>query len=302
MMKKVMLIVLTLCLMVFFLAAGDFPVKESETIIKELSFAGGSQPRTCEIDNVFGSIKVSGYNGETVKLTARKTLRAKSAETLQKAKAEVKLNLSSKDNHIAVVVDGPFRTDKNSIHWNTDKMGYIVRYDFEVSVPHQTGLRVKTINEGDIGVGNVEGESAINNVNGKITIDQLKGDFSIHTVNGGIIMTGITGSGQAHTVNGKVSIHFDQNPGSDCSFKTVNGNLELTFLPGLSADFQLKTFNGKIYSDFPSDYLPVSPQQGERKQGKYVYKSSNSQGIRIGNGGPAIKMDTLNGNIIISKD
>ena len=141
-MKKVMLIVLVLCVMAFFLAAGDFPVKESETITKELQFTGGSQPRTCEIDNVFGSIKVSGYKGDTVKLTARKTLRAKSPDKLQKAKEEVKLEISSKENHIAVVVDGPFRTEKNSIHWNTDKMGYIAQYDFEVNVPRQTGLRV----------------------------------------------------------------------------------------------------------------------------------------------------------------
>ena len=288
-MKRIIVLILMLGFMVLFLAAGhdhfsDLTEKETGTIKKDLEFGKGTQPRTFEIDNVFGSISVKGYSGNIVKLTVQKTIRARTKQALQKAKEEVTLDISSEDNHILAYVDGPFRTDDCKINWNHEDSGYIVQYDFEVSVPRSTAVSLKTVTNGDIDVTGISGDFNIRNVNGKIRI------------------LGIAGSGKAHTVNGKVETVFTENPGSDCSFRTINGNLEVTFLPKLSADFKLKTFNGRIYSDFPPIYLPPSLTKGERKRGKYVYKSSRFQGIRIGSpGGPTIKLDTLNGNIILSK-
>lgn len=81
----------------------------------------------------------------------------------------------------------------------------------------------------------------------------------------------------------------------------VDGNIEVTFLEDLSANFRLKTFNGDAYSDFPFSYTPAKPAVQGRKKGKYVYKSDRFIGVRIGKGGPEIKMDTLNGDILIAK-
>jgi hypothetical protein len=290
-MKRIIVLILVLCFMVMFLAAShgrdhfsDFKEKETQTVEKELEFDKGTQPRAFEIDNIFGSISVTGYNGDTVKLTAKRTIRARTKQTLKKAKEEVKLDISSKDNFIRVYVDSPLRRDDRKTNWNLEDLGHIVQYDFQVSVPRSTAVSLKTVNNGDIDVTGINGDFDIGNVNGKIRI------------------LGIAGSGKAHTVNGKVETVFTENPGSDCSFHTINGDLDITFVSGLSADFKLKTFSGKIYSDFPPTYLPASPGKGERKKGKYVYKSSRFQGIRIGSpGGPTIKMDTLNGNIILSK-
>ena len=285
-MRRVILIILALFMMVFLMEAGDFKeftFKKSETIEKDLAFEGGSQPQTFEIDNVFGFIHLEGYNGKTVKLTAKKTIKAESEEKIQQAQKEVKMDISTEGNTIRVFVDGPFRDEKGHINWNIKKAGYIVQYDFELKVPHKTAVSLSTINKGDILVSNIQG------------------DFDVRNVNGGIRMKEVIGSGDAHTVNGKVLVDFVKNPVSDCSFHTINGKLDIVFRPGLSADFQLKTFNGKMYSDFPAAYLPAKPGKGERKDGKYVYKSNRFQGIRIGKGGPTIKMDTLNGNIYITR-
>jgi hypothetical protein len=303
-MKRIILFLLVLILVTFFTgveAHSGYDVKKSSTIEKNLSFGGGSQPLSLEVDNVFGYIHLEGYSGSTVKLVVEKTVKAKSKEKLQQAEEEVTLEISTKGNAISVIVDGPFRCDDGHIHWNSRKRGYIVQYDFRLKVPRKTALKLKTINKGDIDVKGIEANCELSNVNDKIYVSDITGDFDVHTVNGGIRMQNVLGSGSAHTVNGKVLVDFVKNPASDCSFHTINGKLDINFRAGLSADFKLKTFNGKIYSDFPATYLPTSPGKGERKKGKYIYKSNRFQGVRIGSGGPTIKMDTLNGNIYISK-
>ncbi len=299
-MKRILIIILVLFLAVVLSRAGDYKLKESEDIVKSLKFTGPGKHKALTIDNIFGFIHVQGYDGREVKLAAHKTIKAESGEKIEKAKKEVKLDISEEGDAIKIVVNGPFRDEKGSICWPRD-LGYVIQYDFELKVPHRTELSLKTINDGFIKVQDVEGECKIGNVNGEIEVHKLVGDFKVSTVNGKVVMTDISGSGKAHTVNGEVKVLFSKNPTSNCSFKTINGKLEIFFLPGLAADFQLKTFHGEIYSDFPAEYLPTAPGKGERKGGKFVYKSSHFSGIRIGTGGPEIRLETLSGNILIKE-
>lgn len=307
-MKQTISILVSLVLLVAFTGVNGFAgydsykVTKKESIEKTLSFPAGAGSKSLVLENVFGYIKVTGYNGSTVQLKAAKLIRAKTQEKLENAQKEVKLDITTKGSTLNIIVDGPFRCDEGHIHWDSKKRGYIVKYDFELKVPREIALTLKTVNEGDIHLSGTHGACEVNNVNGKIMIDGLTGDFDVHTVNGPITMAKILGSGEAHTVNGKVKVDFVKNPASDCSFHTINGKLDIDFRGGLSADFQLKTFNGKIYSDFPSTLLPMKTSaEGKRVKGKYIYKSNEFQGVRIGKGGPVIKMDTLNGNIYINK-
>lgn len=67
--------------------------------------------------------------------------------------------------------------------------------------------------------------------------------------------------------------------------------------------FRLKTFHGKAYTDFKYEKLPVKVEKSEKnnRKGQYVYRLNHLFGVRIGKGGPDIKMDTLNGNLFIKK-
>jgi DUF4097 and DUF4098 domain-containing protein YvlB len=218
-------------------------------------------------------------------MRARKTIKARNPDKLERARSEVVLDIREDGNAVELYVDGPFRwEDENGrrIRWRDP--GYTVTYDFEIAVPRRTDIYLKTVNHGDIEVTGIEGNFDVRNVNGKIRLD------------------GIGGSGRAHTVNGGVRVTFTQNPEGDCSFKTVNGDLDVRFLKGLSAEFRLKTFNGDMYSDFPVEYLAREAAESKRKNGKFVYKSSRFIGVRTGKGGPRIQMDTLNGDILIQND
>ena len=272
---------LGLSFIVFLICPGfswEAKLKESKIIRKNLTFTSTSKTQKLEVDNIFGSIQLKGYGGKEVQAVIKKTISAKDKDNIDLAKDEVELEISQKNNIISFYVDGPFRCRRNS-----SCRKYRVQYDFEIQVPQNTEVCLRTVNNGDIRVQN------------------LTKDFSVRNVNGKIYMDGIRGSGDARTVNGKVEVNFTANPRNNCHFRTINGNLELFFPSIPSADFYFKTFNGEIYSDYQVEYLPATAGKGKRKNGKYIYKSNRFQGVRIGKGGPTIKMDTLNGNILISQ-
>jgi hypothetical protein len=282
-MRKICVLSAIVFLIGIIAAAGEFRLEEKEEIQKTLKFKDPAKPKELQVDNIFGSINVEGDSGEEVKLIAHKTIRGRNSEKIQKAKEEVKLEISEEGNTIDLYVDGPFRCGKGKRWRSWRDPGYEVQFDFELKVPHKTSLFLKTVNNGDIKVNNVEGELVVKNVNGKIEMEE------------------VAGSVEAHTVNGKVKTLFSRNPEADCSFRTINGDLDVAFCSDLSADLRLKTFNGQAYSDFPVTYLPLEQAVAERRQGKYVYKSNRFSSVRVGKGGPEMKFDTLNGDILINK-
>jgi hypothetical protein len=259
------------------LAYGDQEAKE--TIRQTLPAAA-----RLEVDNVQGYIHVSGYNGSEIQVVAEKTIEAESAERLEAAKQEVKLDVSRSGDALILFVDGPFRCHCEDNRWGTrdhGHRGYRVTFDFEIKVPVATILRLGTVNHGDIHVENTTG------------------DFDISNVNRGIEMTEVSGSGKVHTVNGPIHVLFAKNPSGACSFGTVNGGIETEFRGSLNADVRVKTFNGQAFTDYDVTALPRMVSAGERRDGKFVYHSDDFNGMRIGSGGPELKYDTLNGSIRI---
>ncbi len=257
---------------------------EQETVHK--TFAGA---KSIEVDNVFGSIHVSGYDGAEVQLDARKTLTADDAERLDAAKREVKLDMTQTGDSVRVYVDGPFRChcddrtsfrSRNNMHEH-GRRGYKVVYDFDLKVPRGTAVYLATINEGHINV------------------EKTAGDFDVENVNGSVQMDEIAGSGRVYALNGKVAVTFARNPERSSYFGSLNGAVDVWFQPNLNADARVKTFNGGIYTDFAVSYLPAVATSGERKNGRFVYRGNEFQGIRIGNGGPEYKFENFNGDIRI---
>ena len=282
-MKKFVIFIWVICFMAISLIAHEYTVEKKEDIQKTLKFGDPRKAREVVVDNIFGAITVEGTNGQDVILIAHKTIKARSQDRIQKAMEEIKLDIAEKGNTVDVYVDGPFRCHDRRGKSNWRDPGYEVQYDFELKVPFKTNLDLSTVNEGDILVKDVEGAFEINNVNGEIK------------------MVDVAGSGEAQTVNGRVRVAFKRAPNGNCSFNTVNGEVELSFPENLSADFRVKTLNGDVYSDFPVTVLPAAAAIKEQSKGKFVYKSDRFFGVRTGHGGPEIKLDTLNGNILIKK-
>jgi hypothetical protein len=264
-----------------------YDVVDESTVTRTLSFAAshpGGGGRTLDVRNINGFIHVEGTNDGAVQMSIRKVIRAESRDDLAQAQQDVRLDFRDGAPRVeATVTDrrghvcGEPSNDRGD-RW--DRVYYDVRFDFTIRVPRDAVLRLCTINGGDV------------------IVNGTQGDFTVDNVNGLIDMKGVAGSGRAHTVNGPVSVSFTANPTQPSSFKSVNGNIDVSFLDGLSADLAMKTFNGGLFTDFDVQPLAgkVAPA-GERRNGRFIYRANEFTRVRVGNGGPELRFETLNGNV-----
>ncbi|MBD3288142.1 hypothetical protein GF337_05005 [candidate division KSB1 bacterium] len=281
-MKKITAAFVVLWFILSNLSFVNAEVEKSERIEETFRFSD-RQTKSIIVDNVFGSIRVTGSNENEARLVVNRTVRASGQEKYERALEEIYLDIEHENNSLILYVEGPFRCKDGSTNYRGWRFyGYEVQYDIELEIPMRSNVQLKTVNDGDIHVRNINGQYEIENINGGIKINDL------------------AGSGRVYALNGDVEIAFSENPAANSYFGTLNGDLNLYFRTPLSADIFLKTFNGDVYSDFEVSYLPKKTKMEPEKQGKKtVYKFDRRFAVQAGDGGPEIELDTFNGDIHI---
>ena len=127
----------------------------------------------------------------------------------------------------------------------------------------------------------------INNVNGNVEIEKVSGDVEASSVNGNVAASGLAGHVELSTVNGSVKATFADLKKS-VSLKSVNGSVTVALPPEVNAKVSANTLTGGINSDFDlqaKKHFPI----GQNLDGK------------LGEGGPAISLSTVNGGIRIDR-
>ena len=258
---------------------------DSRTLRETIAFEGSGSRRLI-VDNIWGSVVVRGHAGESIEMVAEETVQAGTAEGIELARREVEIEIRQTDGVIELYVDGPFRCQHEKDRrncWNDWDNQYEIVYDFDIRVPFETDLEVRTVTDGDIEVLNV------------------RGDFRIHNVNGSIDLAGMAGSGEAVTVNGPVVASFISNPSSDSHFETVNGKIDVSFQPGLSADLDMSARWGELWSEYEVAPLPSRPPTQRTNGKRTIIEIPRGTRVRVDGGGPTHSFETLNGNIFVRK-
>jgi len=137
-----------------------------------------------------------------------------------------------------------------------------------LKVPRQVSLSTKGVN-GSISVGALEGSVDVRGVNGRVQIAQAMGTAEFKGINGNIVV-------------GLKELKAD-----GVSLSGVNGNVELQLAQDLNADLDAHGMNGRVVSDVPG----VKVEKSER--GNYS--------ARIGEGGNAISVKGINGNVHLTR-
>src|SRR5258705_1045055 len=117
-------------------------------------------------------------------------------------------------------------------------------------------------------------------VNGGLEIDGVSAPVDAATVNGRIAVNTSTGPVQATTVNGSIEANMQTLTSGDVRLTTVNGSVSAGLPTQINANVDAETVNGRVETDFP---VKITGKISTR----------HLRGT-IGNGGPTLKLITLN--------
>jgi DUF4097 and DUF4098 domain-containing protein YvlB len=175
---------------------------------------------------------------------------------------EVKIDVDANPDRIRIKTKYPDSKTRRNKNNSTS-------VDYTLTVPRQSHL------------------DKISTVNGGVQIENVGGDVEANSVNGPVIATGLTGKVELSSVNGPVKASFAEIKKA-VSLQSVNGSVTVAVPPEANADVSAKTLNGSVSSDFSlqtKKHFPI----GRNLDGK------------LGEGGPVIKMSSVNGGIHVDR-
>lgn len=252
--------ILTLALAMSTVAyAGD---EVTETIDRTLNVPAGTE---LEIDNVNGSVTVSGWDQPRVRIYAVKKARSRDSSAAQQALKALRVVVEQTDRSIEIHTVYPKKNDLGIFDLLLgSSVDASVRY--EISVPRSMNVTADT-------------------VNGAIKVSNVAGEIELDTTNGRIEVANCSGSVEASTTNGAIGVELlSAKSGKDMRFETTNGRISLALPATLAADIDASTTNGSVHSDLPLSTTRVS---------RTTIKGT------LNGGGPKIRLRTTNGGIDI---
>ena len=243
-----------------------------------VAFSDPSQPGFIKINLVGGNITVTGYNGDKVIIEAKAMYAKISPQESKKSKGMQKLQYTA----TGLTVE----EENNEITISAQSWKRPV--EITVKAPHTTSLNLKTVNDGDILVEDIEGEIEANNING------------------GVQLLNVSGSVIAHALNEDLIVKFKKvDPDKPMSFTSLNGDVDITLPANTKANVTMKSDNGEIFSDFDINLKPSSTSRVEednrQKGGKYILKIDKNLYGTINGGGPEYVFKTFNGDVLIRR-
>lgn len=160
--------------------------------------------------------------------------------------------------------------------------------DLVITVPRNSSLDLKTVN------------------NGSISVEDVNGEIDADALNGRIMLKNVSGSVVAHALNGAILVTMDQvDPTKPMSFSTLNGDIDVTLPDNVRTNVRMKTDNGEVYSDFEvkldSGTHAVTSDSGDRHDGRYHLRLDRTLHGTINGGGPEYQFTSFNGQIFIRK-
>jgi hypothetical protein len=198
-------------------------------------WSSDARSRACEVRNVpvrpsgraiaidgerNGGIRVFGWDGDSVKVTAR-------------LQAEGRSDADARDrlSRVRVVADGrSVRAEGPSMDY--DNSGWSVSY--YVFVPRRFDLDLEAHNGG-------------------LSVDGVSGKLDLRTHNGGLRLSAVGGDVRARTQNGSLHVELTGNrwDGTGLEAETRNGSVRLAVPEQYSAQLETGTVNGSIRTDIP---------------------------------------------------
>ena len=247
---------------------GDYQEATQEI---EIPLSKPGERGSIEVDSRNGKVKITGYDGPTVKVKI--------------IKYEKKVSGDSKNGMRLISSGGfSFQASENNNRVKVENEGWNDRADFEIMVPKNFNVKADTYN------------------NGTIIVEGVNGEVNVESYNGPITLTGISGSASASTYNGAIEVTFNKvTADAPMAFSTYNGNIDISVPDGTKFSTKMKT-KRDIFTDFEAFKLKqTQPVTNKSDKDGYSVKYENWVEGDLNGGGAEVRMKTTNGNIYIRK-
>jgi len=256
--RNIKIVLLTLLALLCFKA-----VKSQKKVELTVKLSEPMKPGKLDVELFNGSIKVVGYAGKEVVISAtgpyypnnyNQIAEKTNIESKEIQEKTSNLNISQQNNVVRIKVEKP------------RIMNLVVK------VPQNFSVVLKVLTAGGIHV------------------EKVDGNHEVSLISGNIIMSAIDGSVSANTKNGNITVDMNSvKKDAPLALSNVGGIIKLSLPQSLKADVTLRTEFGLIQSDFNIVALNANDI------------SKNSASGKINGGGTDILMRSVGGNIELRK-
>jgi hypothetical protein len=281
-----------------------------ERIVVPLTNPG--KPALIEAELMFGSIKITGYEGKDVIVDAKPTTKPiggknpialawtpapaapptpvpglaffgqendKEKEKARKEKAAGMKQVPMDNSGLTV--------EESNNHVSIQVEFYRSGYDLDIKVPFASNLKIEGANLGGI------------------TVEGVNGEIEIEAGTGAIKLINVSGTVVAGTTNGDVDVVLNRIAADKpMSFVTFHGDIDVTLPSDAKVNVRVKSNMGEVFSDFDialKQAPPDSENSPKKEGGKFRVSLDRSIYGTINGGGPEMKFENFSGNVYLRK-
>lgn len=237
-------------LLTFTLASPAAAQRETEAVDRTLTVEPGS---TVRLKTFSGRVHISGTDGNQVVIHA---VRRATRDRLQN------IALDIQQSGTVISIDA----NHQRIRLRNDN---VVETDFEIRVPRQTRLDVKSFSA-------------------PVIIDDVSGPHTIGGFSGDIRLTGVAGATHVKSFSGNVEVRAAAwKDGDEVEINTYSGDVTLALPETARGDLSFNSFSGHFNSS-----LPVTLSSSARR---------NFRGQLNGGGATGFRLKTFSGSVTIAR-
>ena len=212
------------------------------------------------IHSASGNIKVTGYNGSAVLVTAEKEGRDRDRVDVEDLSSGDRVELRSRYPE----------------HCNCQ-----ASVNFNVQVPRGAKYSFDKISSasGDVEIRQVAGEINGRSASGDVTVEDVQGNINASSASGNVRVTKATGTVNAHSASGDVEVDLAGIKGTgSMEFTSASGDVRVKAPASLDADVDMSCISGDIKTDFA---LQVEKAEHGPRRAAHGRLGSGSRTVKI---------------------
>ena len=290
----------------------DFDHGSSDKYQEDFHFSYDLQPNGQLVAETFnGKVEIIGWDENKVDISGTKY------GSTERLRDSIKIDTHNSPSSVEVRAVHPSGSTGNSGARMTIKVpkqavvGRVTSSNGAIRIEHVGAIsHVKTSNA-TIRITDASGDLDARTSNAQIEVERFNGSLSARSSNGRIRAEGVTGKCDVETSNASIDVRMDHATAAPIRLTTSNGAIELALDKAPKSDIHAQSSNGSITLKMPGDtaaHITADTSNSSISSEFDILTATNGDRFKkdhlngtLGNGGPAIDLETRNGSIRILK-